>query len=65
MVIPKEIRDKIGIKPKQKVLLKVVKNHVEIEPIPGNPIDYFCGIFKRRNFSYNSIVKTKNQGQKA
>jgi len=45
LVIPKEIRDKLGIKPKQKVLLKVVKNHAVIEPLPDNPIEYFCGIF--------------------
>jgi uncharacterized protein len=34
LVIPKEIREALGIKPKQKVLLKLVKDHAEIEPLP-------------------------------
>jgi len=34
LVIPKEVRDALGIKPKQKLLLKVVKGHIVIEPLP-------------------------------
>ena len=46
MVIPKEIRDKLGIKPGKKVMLKVVGKHAEITPLPDDPIEYMCGILK-------------------
>lgn len=38
LIIPKEIRDKLGIKPKQKVLFRVVKGHAVIEPLPDDPV---------------------------
>jgi AbrB family looped-hinge helix DNA binding protein len=46
LVIPKEIRDALGIKTRQKVVLKLVNDHAEIEPLPEDPIEHFCGIFK-------------------
>ena len=35
LVIPKEVRDALGIKPKQKLLLKVVKGHI-VTDLPGS-----------------------------
>ncbi|MDQ7823866.1 MAG: AbrB/MazE/SpoVT family DNA-binding domain-containing protein [Candidatus Eremiobacteraeota bacterium] len=47
LVIPGEIRKKLGIKPGQKVFLNVVdREKVEIYPIPENPVEAFCGIFE-------------------
>ncbi len=48
VVIPKAIRDKLGIKPGQKVMLKVVGKHAEITPLPDDPIEYMSGILKGR-----------------
>lgn len=64
LVIPKEIRDILGIKPKQKVLLKVVKNHVEIEPLPENPVKSFCGIFKEGTSLTKALLKQRKADKK-
>ena len=45
VVIPKKEREKIGLKPGSKVMVKAVDDHVEIYPMPEDPIEYFCGIF--------------------
>lgn len=46
IVIPKEVRDKLGITPGTRVLLRVVENHAEITPLPDNPIKGMRGILK-------------------
>lgn len=46
IVIPKEIRDKLGIKPGKMLSVKLVNNHVEITPLPDDPIEFLTGIFK-------------------
>ncbi len=46
LVIPKEIRDKLKIKPGKRVILEVVGNHAEIIPLPDDPIKYMRGILK-------------------
>ena len=61
LVIPKEIRDKLGIKPKQKVLLKVVKGHAVIEPLPDDPVEYFCGIFKEGASLTEALLKQRSE----
>lgn len=46
VVIPKKERVKLGIKPGSRVLVETVNDHIEIRPLPDNPIEYLCGIFK-------------------
>ncbi|MEW5768409.1 MAG: AbrB/MazE/SpoVT family DNA-binding domain-containing protein [bacterium] len=46
VVIPKEIRKKVNIKPNMKVLVKTVEDHIEIIPLPDDPIKTLTGIFK-------------------
>ena len=46
IVIPKEIRDTLGITPGKKVLLHVVNDHAEITPVPDNPVKAMRGILK-------------------
>ena len=46
VVIPKEEREKLGIRPGSKVMVKGVHDHIEIYPLPEDPVQYFCGIFK-------------------
>lgn len=60
IVMPKKIRDALGIKPRQKVFVKVVQNHAEIIPLPENPAQAFCGIFKNGS----SLTKTLLKGRK-
>ena len=64
LVIPKEVRKALGIKPKQKVLLKVVNDHVEIEPLPENPVKHFCGIFKEGPSLTRALLKEREEDKK-
>ncbi len=46
IIIPKEIRDKLGIKPGKTLSVKLVGDHVQIRPLPDNPIEFLTGVFK-------------------
>ena len=46
VVIHKKEREKLGIKHGTKVILEAVNDHIEIHPLPEDPIEYLCGIFK-------------------
>jgi len=46
IVIPKEIREKLGIGPGRKLLLRAVGDHAEIVPLPDNPIKAMRGMLK-------------------
>lgn len=61
IVMPKEVRDALGIKPKQKVFLKVVENHAEIIPLPQDPIKAFCGIFGKGPSLTKALLKERKE----
>lgn len=46
IIIPKEIRNRLGIKPGKEVSIRLVNDHVEIRPLPDDPIEFLTGIFK-------------------
>jgi len=46
VVIPKKERDRLGIKPGTRVVVTAVDDHIEIRPLPENPIEHFHGFFK-------------------
>ena len=46
VVIPKEIRKKLGITPGKKVLFRIAGKHAEITPIPDDAIKALRGILK-------------------
>jgi AbrB family looped-hinge helix DNA binding protein len=46
VVIPKEIRDKLGIVPGKRVLLRLVNEHAEILPLPDEPVKALRGMLK-------------------
>jgi AbrB family looped-hinge helix DNA binding protein len=46
IIIPAEIRKKIGLKPGRKVLLTLVDGKVAIEPVPDDPIEAACGMLQ-------------------
>lgn len=64
LVIPKKMRDELGIKPKQKVLLKIVNDHAVIEPLPDNPVEHFCGIFKKGTSLTKALLKQREEDKK-
>jgi len=46
IIIPKDIRDELGIKPGKQLSVKVVGDHLEIKPLPDDPIEFLTGIFQ-------------------
>jgi AbrB family looped-hinge helix DNA binding protein len=65
LVIPKKIRDALGVKPGQKVFFKIVKDHlVEIAPLPEDPIRHFCGFFKEGPSLTGALLKEREEDKK-
>ena len=46
IIVPKELRERLGIKPGKMVSLEVVNDHLEVRPLPDDPIEFLTGIFK-------------------
>ena len=51
IIMPKDIRVKLGIKPGKMLSVTLVNDHVEIRPLPDDPIEYLTGIFKEHRGS--------------
>jgi AbrB family looped-hinge helix DNA binding protein len=61
VVIPKEIREKIGLKPGARAAVELVGDHVEIHALPENPIEFFCGIFKEGPSLTKALLKARRE----
>lgn len=46
IIIPKDIRDRLGIIPGKQLSIEIVEDHIEIRSLPDDPIEYLTGIFK-------------------
>lgn len=46
VVIPKSEREKLGIEPGTRVLVEAVGDHIEIRPIPRDPVAGYSGFFR-------------------
>jgi AbrB family looped-hinge helix DNA binding protein len=46
IVIPKQIREKLGIGPGKRVLFRLIGNHAEIVPLPDEPVKAMRGMLK-------------------
>lgn len=64
LVIPKEMRDALSIKSKQKVLVKLVKDHLEVIPMPENPVEAFCGVFEEGTSLTEALLKERKEDLK-
>ena len=47
IVIPRDVRRKLNIKPGKKILIKAEKDRAVLLPLPDDPVDHFCGIFQK------------------
>ncbi len=56
IVIPKEIRDKVGLKPGSLVEVRLANKHIEIVPLPVDPIDALRGTLKTRKSLANQLI---------
>ena len=61
IVIPKEVRDKLGITPGTRLLLRIVENHAEITPLPDNPIKGMRGILKGGKSLANELLAERKK----
>jgi len=61
VVIPKKEREMTGILPGRKVMVEAVGDHIEIRPLPENPVDYFCGIFKGEPSLTKSLLQDRQE----
>ena len=61
LVIPKHVRKTLRIKPKQKVLLKIVEDRAELIPIPENPVEAFCGVFEKGSSLTDALLKERKE----
>ena len=46
IVIPREVRRKLNIVQGKKILIKAEKDRAILFPLPDDPVEHFCGIFK-------------------
>jgi AbrB family looped-hinge helix DNA binding protein len=61
VVIPKEVRDRVGINTGTKVMVKAVDGHVEIHPLPENPVEFYFGIFKNGSSMTKALLKERKR----
>lgn len=62
IVIPKKIRKDLGIKPGQKVSVRVIDSQrIELLPLPENPIEAFCGIFEEGSSLTEALLKERKE----
>ena len=47
IVIPQEVRDRLGIKPGTKLRLQLRDTLIELSPVPEDLVGYLCGIVKK------------------
>jgi AbrB family looped-hinge helix DNA binding protein len=46
IIMPKYIRNQLGIKAGTILSVSLVDDHIEIKPLPDDPIEFLTGIFK-------------------
>jgi AbrB family looped-hinge helix DNA binding protein len=56
LVIPKSIRDALHIKSGTLLELRVVADHIEIYPLPEDPVGAFRGSLKGRESLANELI---------
>jgi len=61
VVIPKKEREKVGIKPGTKVIARTVEDHIEIKPLPEDPVESYCGIFKKGSSLTKALLKERKK----
>ncbi len=64
IVIPKEIREKLGITPGKRILLRVVEEHAEITPLPDDPIKEMRGILRGGKSLAKELIAERKKDNK-
>jgi len=61
IVIPKDVRRKLQIGPGKRLLLKTEGNQISLTPLPDNPVDHFCGIFKQGPSLTKALIQERRK----
>ena len=61
VVIPKPIRDRLGIKVGSRLWVQVKEGRVVLKPIPTDPIEALCGILKQGGPSTAELLKSRRE----
>ena len=61
IVIPKRIREKLGIGPGKRVLFRLVGNHAEIFPLPDEPIKAIRGMLRSDTSLSEELLKERRK----
>ncbi len=64
IVVPKEVREALALKPGQKVFMKVVDDHAELLPLPEDPVKGFCGIFSKGSSLTKALIKGRKEDRR-
>jgi AbrB family looped-hinge helix DNA binding protein len=64
IVIPREIRKKFQIGRGKKLLIKTEKESIVIAPLPDDPVEAFCGIFKEGPSLTEALLKERRRERK-
>jgi AbrB family looped-hinge helix DNA binding protein len=62
IVVPKEIREKLGIKPWRRVLLRVVDQHAEIVLLSQGPVKALRGMLKSESSLAAELLEERKMG---
>jgi len=57
IVIPKRIRDKVGLKPGSLVEVKIADEHIELIPLPEDPVKTLRGSLKSQKSLAGQLIK--------
>ncbi len=61
LVIPKEVRKALSIQTGQKVLVKLVEDHVEVVPLPKDPAAAYCGSFEKGSSLTTALLRDRKE----
>ena len=62
ILIPKEVRKRLGLKPGQRLNLKLIGDQkIELTPVPLEPVEAFCGIFQEGSSLTEALLKDRKQ----
>ena len=65
VVIPKAIRDHLGLTPGRKLAVEVRDNKdIVLHPLPKNPVDALYGILKDSKLSTKDLLKMRREERK-
>jgi len=63
IVIPKQVRKKLQIGPGKRLLLKTEGNRIVLTPLPDDPVEHFCGIFKGGPSLTRALLEERRKDQ--